>query len=251
MLSACGLQRHHLPQSGPGATSGQVQGSRFLHKTVFMPGEGRSLHVYLEGDGRPWIHPRRVSLDPTPANPVMFSLFSLDDGPALYLGRPCYWQVEDAACEPKWWTSHRYAEAVVDSLDRAIDHYRGYVEIRLFGYSGGGSLAMLLAARRADVTDLVTIAANLDIAAWTALHGYSPLRGSLNPAEMDPLPGRIRQHHFAASADKNVPPELIETAAKKQANAVITVVDGYNHACCWETIWPEVLADIRARQPSF
>jgi esterase/lipase len=52
-------------------------------------------------------------------------------------------------------------DAAVTALKRAS----GASRLRLVGYSGGGVMAMLLAARRDDVAQVVTIAAPLRLAA--------------------------------------------------------------------------------------
>ena len=53
-----------------------------------------------------------------------------------------------------------------------------YPHVVLIGYSGGGTLAWLMASRIPETTRVVTIAANLDIDEWTRIHGDSPLSGS-------------------------------------------------------------------------
>jgi len=48
-------------------------------------------HVYIEGDGMPWIRRHIVATDPTPSKPLMLRLMAQDPHPAIYLGRPCYY----------------------------------------------------------------------------------------------------------------------------------------------------------------
>jgi len=219
-----------------------VQGQTFRHMVIRKNGKGKLLHIYLEGDGRPWQHSRRISLDPTPSNRVALELFALDKSPSLYLGRPCYWMLKDPACNPRWWTSHRYSYEVVSSLNKVIDTYSsGFNGVVLIGHSGGGSLAMLLAARRDDVKAVTTLAGNLDVAAWTAAHGYSALTGSLNPASEPPLPANIRQYHLRGSLDTTVTDNMIRPTVSKQENARLLTLKGIDHSCCWTEIWPEFL----------
>ena len=111
-----------------------------------------------------------------------------------------------------------------------------------FGYSGGGVIAVLLAPRFAETTDLVTIAANLDIDAWADLHGYSRLIGSLNPARQPPMPARIRQRHYVGGQDRVVPKDVVARGPIDPDTLI--VIPSYDHACCWEAIWPAVLADV-------
>ena len=204
------------------------------------------LHVYIEGDGQPFLAPTTVALDPTPRDPLMLRLMALDPAPSLYLGRPCYFGLSnDRGCDPSYWTLRRFSPEVVESLAdvlrsemiRANAH-----EVELYGHSGGGTLAVLLAARIPDVTRVITIGATLDTAAWCALHGYTPLLGSLNPAELAPNPEPTRVLHLVGSQDTNTPPELVESAAARGgARGSVRVVRGYTHNCCWQEIWESVL----------
>ncbi len=113
--------------------------------------------------------------------------------------------------------------------------------IVLIGYSGGGTLAALLASRLRSVRALVTVAGNLDIEAWTHLHGYSELRGSLNPALLPKLDPRVRQFHFQGGRDSVVPPHLTSRFAARQPKARFIVFREFGHHCCWEEQWPEML----------
>lgn len=177
----------------------------------------------------------------------MLRLMALDPAPSLYLGRPCYLGLSaDRGCSPVWWTLRRFAPEVVDSLAsvvRAELVRSGATGIELYGYSGGGALAVLLAARLPEVTRVVTIGATLDTSAWCALHGYTPLLGSLNPAAQTlNLPG-VRILHLVGSADTNVPPELLEAAAHRATpGSTVRVLPGYTHDCCWQDVWKSVVA---------
>jgi alpha-beta hydrolase superfamily lysophospholipase len=111
----------------------------------------------------------------------------------------------------------------------------------LIGHSGGGTLAMLLAERVGRIDAVVTIAGNLDVAGWTRLHDYQPLSASLDPSTRPPLPKQIRQIHFAGGRDKEVPPDLIAAAARRQPDARLELRPDFDHACCWVRDWPELL----------
>jgi len=146
---------------------------------VVLHGSQRSeplvLNVYLEGDGTPWRYRTIVMPDPTPRRPLMLELMSADPSWSLYLGRPCYnGTSRDAGCDNRLWTSARYSPQVVDSMAsaiRVISERHDVDEIRLFGHSGGGALAVLLTEQLSNVKLIVTIAGNLDIDAWTDHHG--------------------------------------------------------------------------------
>ncbi|MEA3273772.1 MAG: alpha/beta hydrolase [Pseudomonadota bacterium] len=206
------------------------------------------LHVYLEGDGTPWATRTRVASDPTARNPLALRLMLLDPTAALYLGRPCYYSMADVApCGPWHWTGGRYSERVVNSMAAALRRFlqeTHYERIRLIGYSGGGVLAMLIAERIPGVQTVVTIAANLDIDAWTDLHDYSRLSGSLNPASRQALPPNVRQLHLAGSRDERVPPGLIRKALRSQEVFTFREIPTADHRCCWESVWPSVLRQL-------
>ncbi|GAA0583423.1 hypothetical protein GCM10008997_35290 [Halomonas salifodinae] len=221
--------------------------------TVYRPSGARPSprpwHVYLTGDGTPWEHGRYPSRDPTPRRPLALELMDRDPGPRLLLHRPCYARhPPDPACQPRLWTDQRYGEAVVDAMDRALDRLVAEWQIDglvLIGHSGGGLLARLLAGRRDDVRALVTIAANLDHAAWTRHHGYLPLEGSLRLAEAPPLDAGIRQWHLVGSEDPVIPAALVQRGARHDPQARVEVVDGFDHRCCWVEAWPGFLERLR------
>ena len=211
----------------------------------------RRLHVYIGGDGTPWLAGRWVAADPTASNPLTLRLMARDRSPAVFLGRPCYQGTAgDPGCRPALWTGARYSEQVVESMAvvlRRLLQREGYRQLVLIGYSGGGTLAMLLAPRFAETEAVVTVSGNLDPDAWAQLHHYRPLAGSLNPRDLPPLPETVIQYHLAAEQDRNVPARLIRSALKNQPGAQFVVWRGFDHRCCWERVWPDVLACLRNR----
>ncbi|MEA3410004.1 MAG: alpha/beta hydrolase [Pseudomonadota bacterium] len=230
-----------------GFTRHEVSGAAFRHVVYMndMPDRSGALHVYLEGDGSPWIRERWVASDPTPRNPLMLGLMSLDQTSSLYLGRPCYLGTSgDPACDPVYWTSARYSPAVLDSTGQALRRVMedfGSTRLVLIGHSGGGALAMLLAGRLDETVSVITLGGNLDTDAWTAHHVYSPLEGSLNPASQPPLDPRIRQIHLVGENDTVVPPDMLRHALPAGGDETIRVIPEYDHVCCWTEIWSEVL----------
>jgi len=223
-----------------------IAGRQFEH-AIYLGGECRgcqSMHVYLGSDGTPWIN-NRPSRRPTSRNPLALRLMAADSTPSIFVGRPCYHEMaQDAECDEMLWTSARYSEAVVDSMGVAIDTYRRRVDaasVVLIGYSGGGAIAVLLADRLDDVSAVVTVAGNLDIDSWTRHHRYEALTDSLNPANLAPLPARVRQMHYAGALDPVVPPATIEKFRKVQNHATFETVPEFDHVCCWESVWPELL----------
>ena len=207
------------------------------------------LVVYIEGDGLAWRSRSEPSLDPTPRDPVGLRLAVLDPTPnVLYLARPCQYtpSMLDRRCHQDYWTGRRFAEEVIASMNEAIDVVlrAGGRGVRLVGYSGGGAVAALIAARRGDVIDLRTVAGNLDHVALNRHHGVSPLKGSLNAADVAPSLARLPQLHLVGSRDEVVVPAVVESyAARARDRKCIRIqrVDGASHEDGWTKIWPAML----------
>lgn len=206
-----------------------------------------NLHIYLEGDGLPWRNRHTISKDPTPRYPLALHLMSLDPDPAYYITRPCYHRQISENCHDDLWTFGRYSQEVVDAMAQAVQSILASVDesttVTLIGYSGGATLALLVVAQLEGVDRLVTVAGNLDNDAWTALHGYTPLHNSLNPANIE-LPEYIRYIHFAGSDDSNIPPSLGKAMYARPGHE-LRVMQGFDHRCCWVEVWPQVLTEIK------
>jgi len=224
-----------------------LSGASFHHLAYEAAGSGAShvLHVYIEHDGTPWLLNSVVSEDPTPRNPLALELMARDEGPRLLLGRPCYYALRhEHGCGAKLWTQDRYSPAVIDSMVAALRAFlstRSFRQVVLIGYSGGGTIAWLIAERLPETSSVVTVAANLDIDYWTQIHGYSRLAGSLNPAFRPPLPAKIRQVHYFGARDENVPPSVLRSFALHHPAAQIVEVADFDHRCCWTKRWPQLL----------
>lgn len=223
------------------------QGTGFRHVVFSSAAQvaGGRLHVYLEGDGRPYFDRWTVAPDPTPRRPMMLGLMTLDTAPSVYVGRPCYLGLaRDPPCVPADWTIDRYSERVVASLAGIIDELcrrSGCSAVELYGHSGGGTLAVLIAPRLPGVARVVTLAANLDTEAWTSYRGYAPLLGSLNPVVMGPLPAGIEQLHLAGADDEIVPAWIVERAAPRLGNGAVEILQGVTHTTGWDRHWRAVL----------
>ncbi|MEE9319823.1 MAG: alpha/beta hydrolase [Granulosicoccus sp.] len=259
LLSACETPtgRLHAQALAQGFERSGVVAEGFRH-TVFTSETSLPagvLHVYLEGDGTPWRYRVIVMADPTPRRPLMLKLMALDPSPSVYVGRPCYnGTATDEGCHNALWTSGRYSTTVVESMAsviRKLGKRHAARDIWLFGHSGGGALAMLLAERIPQVTHLVTVAGNLNTSAWTAHHGYTPLYSSMNPAQTIPLRTAVRQWHLVGELDTVIPPRLVSSFIQSQSNATGIVFSRFGHGCCWQSVWPQVLTAVATDQPKY
>lgn len=248
-LGGCATPAEHFVETAGamGLQRSVVNGAGFRHALFWKDADraGAILHVYIDGDGTPDIGGYPAA-DPTSRNPLMLRLLALDPGPAVLLGRPCYdGLADDPGCRPTLWMDERYSEPVVASMAAAMREILAqgsYRQVAWFGHSGGGTLAMLLAARVPQTAAVVTVAANLDIDAWAASRHARPLTGSLNPARQAALPPAVIQRHYAGGRDEVVPPAV--TRAGLGPGVPLTVVPDYDHRCCWETMWPAMLAEL-------
>jgi pimeloyl-ACP methyl ester carboxylesterase len=257
LLAACASSRR---EQGPelARTAGWrweiLHAGRFDLAAASAPRAGTgTLVVYLEGDGFAYAHANQPSLDPTPIDPVGLRLALADPRQAAvaWLGRPCqYTRPEHQRnCATAYWTTSRYAPEVVDSLGAAVDVLKervGAGRVILVGYSGGGALAVLLAARRPDVVEVVTVVADLDLGYWTARDGLTPLSGSLDPAEVASSLGTIPQLHFTGGEDHTVGTDVVQAYMRHLppgAPARLREIPGFTHACCWARDWPALAGE--------
>ena len=214
--------------------------------------------IYIEGDGKAWLTKKRVSNNPTPQEPIALQLAAEDDSAnVIYLARPCQFVVIDneVNCLSEFWTNKRASREVINTYHEVLDKIKKSSSIdnfRLIGYSGGGTIAAILAAERKDIIDLRTIAGNLDIALFSKIHHVSPLTGSINPINLTDKLSMVPQLHFYSVDDSIVKPEIIEHYKKvnEQNNklhscVLIQQVNGTTHTKGWTKRWKELIR----RQP--
>jgi len=249
LLSACQSARLRAPFVPP--ANAFVITASFKHLAIEKNGTQPRLHVYIEGDGIPFENRFQIARDPSPSNPLMLALMSRDTNTSFYLGRPCYFNrslsgLADEKCNARWWTNARYSDEVVTSMVSALRQELSTHPakgITLIGHSGGGTLALLMAARMKEVDQVVTLAGNLDTQAWTRLHGYTPLKDSLNPADLNSKQLPPRQLHFIGDKDDNIPLSVGKNFLLRMGQTPQILADA-DHNCCWLQHWNEILARI-------
>lgn len=240
-------QAHDLAiQSGWQST--RLQAGRFELLALHPPPvHTEMLTLYFEGDGRAWLDPRTPASDPTPLDPLALRL-ALKEGQAVsaYLARPCQYVHDSirAQCSPADWTQARFSAEIVDAMNLAVDAMKqrfGARSIRLVGYSGGAAVAALVAARRQDVVQLVSVAGVLDHVGWARGLEVSPLSGSLNPADYWQVLQHLPQRHFVGGRDRQTGMHGIAGYLARFPPGLapeVVVIDDFDHACCWEAAWP-------------
>jgi hypothetical protein len=228
----------------------QVAGGDFV-LTAFarITRPDQPLDVYIEGDGLAWISRSEPSLDPTPREATGLALAAADPADnVVYLARPC--QFTPMALNPRcgipYWTGKRFAPEVVASLNDAVNHFAAQVpgrSINLIGYSGGGALAVLIAARRTDVASIRTVAGNLDDEFVNRLHQVSAMPQSENPIDAAGRVAAIPQIHFSGGGDTVVPPVVAQRFVRATGGrcAQARTVPGASHDGDWSRLWPALL----------
>jgi hypothetical protein len=266
LLSACGAPRSI---DGRKDLALEIAQSGFMNKEIIdgrifplmsyqrftNPTSGEA-NVYIEGDGLAYLNSRLPSPDPTPRNPLALRLAAADDGDnVLYLARPCQFVFPDKRpqpCESRYWTTHRYAPEIIDHYEDVLNMIakrHNIQQFNLIGYSGGGVIASLLAAKRFDIKTLRTVASNLDVDAFTRYHDVSPLTGSLDSAAIAPKLTNFPQCHYLGAKDEVIPKSVVQSFLKKQRASLNYVTDRLviftelDHSSDeWAQKWPKILA---------
>lgn len=211
---------------------------------------GKPLRVYIEGDGVAWRSRTEPSLDPTPHQATALALAARDPSPnVVYLARPCQFtpMAMNPRCGIPYWTGKRFAPEVIESMNDAVSHFAGLTPgqpVELIGYSGGGAVAMLIAAHRTDVVSLRTVAGNLDDEFVNRLHHVSPMPDSENPIDVAEKVSAIAQIHFSGADDTVVPPSValrfVKAAGARCART--QTVPSMSHDSDWSLQWPALLS---------
>jgi hypothetical protein len=201
--------------------------------------------VYIEGDGKAWRTKYQLSNNPTPDNPIGLHLATIDPASnVLYIARPCQFTPLhlDQNCQPQYWSTARYHTNVVNAINQAINLVLPKnIPIHLIGFSGGGSIACLLATKRQNIKSIRTIAGDLDHAFNAKIHQTSHLKDSLNPIDFTSTLKHIPQIHYIAKNDPIVLNDSSKNFITKINNAAcvkLNIISNISHNTGWEQIWP-------------
>ena len=253
------------------------------------------LIVIIESDGAAW---KAAGFTP-PENPTSrhpiglhMALISPDHENVLYLARPCQFIVrgdlttfkndsllskqQQSSCQDKrWWTLWRYRSDLIDRYARLIEEQvslhrvtpnrtadqGGRFSLVLAGFSGGGSVAALLAAAFAaqdSETDsnqrealvpgkslcLITLAAPLDLNRWALHHRLTLFRDAPSGELLAERILAIRSVHAFGGRDRKVPFEsagdfLLTDAWQDRVYHYAELA----HDASWVKLWPDLLQE--------
>ena len=227
LLTACSSLQSRLEQAEILSTNNNFE-KKIIGTTLFnlvsyqkINVASKSAVIYIEGDGFAWKNKYTVSNNPTPNNPVALNLAATDMSPiVIYLARPCQFINIDneTNCKPEYWTNKRASKEVIESISTAIDSIKKELNInrlRLVGFSGGATIATILAANRNDVIDLRTIAGNIDIDKFVEVHNVSALTGSINPTNYASRLVNIPQMHVISTEDSIITVDITNSYLKQ------------------------------------
>lgn len=212
------------------------------------------LVIYIEGDGSGRPSPYKP-FEPTPRTPRALQMAHQDESPLVaYLARPCQYLADalHPGCDSQHWVARRYSQEVLASMHAAVDDLKrrsGARRISLVGYAGGGAIATLLAGRRSDVVELITVAAPLALAEWVDRNMVGPLDPADDPIGRPSLPADLPVTHFVGGEDDVVPPLFTARFVSRRGGELIYITD-FGHDCCWAEEWPWLLERARGKETS-
>ena len=251
LLSGCS-SRNSLPYPARDDTLHSLQRHLIIPHPLpvmaWIPAQAISntVRIYIEGDGKAWVRRGRPSSDPTPENRLVHYLMQEDpETDIAYLGRPCQY-LQTPQCHSRIWTFERYSKPVVDLMNDSVDRikkYGNYQQIELVGYSGGATIALLLAARRDDVLSVRTVAGNLDPAFTNKLHGVSGMPNAMNPLNYRKILSQVPQVHFYGSNDGIIPDKISQHYQQRvhETNCIIIRKVQATHYSGWAEQWQDLL----------
>lgn len=202
---------------------------------------------YIEGDGAAFNGKYRVSRNPTPRRQMLIKLAAMDDRPnVVYIGRPCQYTPPhlNPKCNMQYWTDKRLSDDSVQSMNDVINKINNRNKFSLVGFSGGGGIAVLIAARNYMTKDIITISGNLDHVAFTTHHNVTPMIGSLNPIDYTKQVSHIPQLHISGGKDTIIPPFIADKFVQKASNSCVKqqIFKDISHNHGWNKVWEYVFS---------
>jgi len=248
ILSSCKTTPYsNDPDTIPGFKKVLVKGGGFLITTYQKIENAQEPYVfYIEGDGAAFSGRYRVSANPTPRKRMFINLATMDTRPNIvYVARPCQYTPMhlNPKCNMQYWTSKRLSDDSVQSINDVINSINNNHKFSLIGYSGGGGIAVLVAARNSMTKDIITVAGNLDHKAFTTFHNVTPMDGSLNPIDYTQQIRHIPQLHLSGEKDKVVPPLIADKFVQESMSSCVKqeVYEGVSHRNGWKKAWEHLL----------
>jgi len=206
------------------------------------------INVYIEGDGLAWISRHQPSSDPTPRLATGLALAASDTSKnVVYLARPCQFNdFNQVSCDSDYWLNKRFSEKVIDVINQELDVFVSKTHsqrVNLIGYSGGAAVAVLLAARRHDISSLRTVAGNLDHVYVSEHHKVDLMPESLNAIDVAQKISDLPQLHFVGAQDEVVPKDVALRFIARQENArCATLIElSAGHQDRWVEQWQQLL----------
>ncbi|KJV57174.1 serine hydrolase family protein [Orientia chuto str. Dubai] len=200
---------------------------------------------YIEGDGLIYYN-NSISDNPTPLLPLVLELAIIDPRPnVVYIARPCQYVSPSLQqnCKKEYWTSKRFAKEVVEAINEVIIKISNNQPSDIIGYSGGGGLAVLVAAINPNIKTITTIAGNLDHIAFNNFHNSPHMTDSLNPIDYAESVKNIPQLHLTGIEDKIVPLFIIDKFAKHANFAKVIKFKSISHDKGWKSIWQNICTE--------
>jgi hypothetical protein len=211
----------------------------------------KPIYIYIEGDGQAWVSRYRLSNNPTPKNPLALQLASIDhNANVIYIARPCqFTPIElDHNCCSNYWSTARYSQVVIDAINEVITNVKNLInsknpDIHLIGYSGGATVAGIIAASRNDIKSLTTIAGNLDHDMVSDFHQTTKLDQSLNLIDFAEKISNISQIHYIGEKDQVIPSYITKIFVtkinyfNKNNIAKYVILKNIDHYNGWVSFW--------------
>jgi len=216
------------------------------------------------------------------------------DMQVLYLARPCQFLRKplarySACADSQWWTDKRFSPGVVEAYAAGVAQFLAEAQspgprthaqtpfgekmlpeasppgtlpqLILAGFSGGGTLALRVASQwpqflsSAHALCLISLAAPLDLHAWTAHHRLRPVHGAVPGAPYGAAPldedfsllaeglEGVRAHFAFGTSDRIVPLQSAGRFATHPAwQHALHHYPGLGHDDSWLKVWPTLLS---------